>query len=235
MSRRSGVILAFAIVLPLIGSFARVARAESLFLSQPIAPFNIYVTGVDTKYTIFDTVNKIGKLAVSGTPQWLGSPSNAITAGAYTVNLFFDMATGTVRTTDPLNLLDLHGKLNGGADEDFFHSNQLKLFGSGTEDTFDVVFKNNTGTFKTGSDVMNRIMGVAIPNFSDPSFQFAVQPSSVNGQMLFDNTPLGAIEKGVANVWAPTPSGAMGLFVLLCGFGAHLTLRRWISQGWRRA
>jgi len=223
---RTGALIAFCIL-------CTQARAESLFLGPANTALDINVVKVDTKYTVASVVNKIGKFTATGTPTYLGAPANAITGGSYTVEVFFDLTTGNIRTGDANKLL-VTGTLNGMA-QTFFSSTQLKFFGSGTEDTFDAIFGHNTGTVNTNSDVMTRIMGVSIGNFSDPSFKYTLTASSAIGNMIFDNAPTAGIEKGTANVWAPMPSAASGGLVLLLGFGVYSTLRRSNSQGWRRA
>src|SRR5262249_27522189 len=132
------------------------------------------------------------------------------------------------------NLIDVTGTI-GGSMKTFFHSTSLKLFGSGTQDTFDLVFRNNSGAVQPGSDIMTCIMGVSIPNFGDPSFLFSLAPTSQNGDVIFDNTTAGGIEKGTANVWAPTPNAATGGIVLLAGLCAFRGLRGWIDRRRRRA
>jgi hypothetical protein len=215
---------------------ATAARADSLFLPAAIQQFNVYATNVDVNYKVFDIANNIGKFAADGVAKWFADPAQTITNGTYHVNIYFDLLTGNVRTNDPLNVIDVAGTFAGGP-KTFFHSSTLKLFGSGAEDTFDVVFKNNdpAAFVKPGSDIMTRIMGVSIPNFSSPTFLFAPPPATPNGFVIFDNTTAGGIEKGVANVWAPAPKSAQAGFVLLIGYGASLAFRKWVRQGWRRA
>src|SRR5688500_17947733 len=135
------------------------ARAESLFLAAPIMQYDINVIKVDTKYTVSNVASKIGKLSVTGTPTWLGSPSNVISNGSYTVTIFFDLVTGLPRLGDA-NKIEVTGKI-ANVQQTFFLSTMLKLFGSGSEDTIDVVFGNNQGNVQPGSDIMTRIMGVS--------------------------------------------------------------------------
>src|SRR5262245_17068188 len=87
------------------------ARAESLFLAAPIMQYDVNVIKVDTKYTVSNVASKIGKLSVTGTPTWLGSPSNVITNGTYSVTICFDLVTGAPRLGDA-NKLEVKGKLN---------------------------------------------------------------------------------------------------------------------------
>lgn len=204
---------------------APVARAESLFHGPAPTSLNIHVVTVDVKYTVHNKAAGIGKFSAVGKPDWFADPSNAITGGTYKVEVFFDLATGNVRAADPNNLLHVAGTANGSF-KTFFHSTSLKQFGSGTEDTFDLIFKNNSGSVMTGSDVSTRIMGVSIPTFSDPTFKYL--GSGNNGTVIWDNTPFTGtnIEKGSANVWAPTPDAATGGLVLFAGFGTLLAFRR---------
>jgi hypothetical protein len=231
MSRpRLGALCALLIVLL---TSTRSAVAESLFHGPAPTSLNIHVVTVDVKYTVFNKAAGIGKFSAIGTPQWFADPSNTITGGQYKVEAFFDLATGAVRLNDPNSLLHVDGTENGSF-KTFFHSTSLKAFGSGTEDTFDAIFKSNVGSVMTGSDVSTRIMGVSIPTFNDPSFQYL--GAGGNGTVIWDNTPFaGGIEKGTANVWAPTPDAAKGGLVLFAGLATFLAFRRFSGHGSKSA
>jgi len=225
------VVCVFVLVL----SSAQILRADTLFLSTPDLAHNIQATKLDVKYTVFDKANGIGKFSAAGTAYAYAGISNNISNGVYRVEAYFDLATGNVRYGDSRNLIDVTGTL-AGVGQTFFHSTILQQFGAGSEDTFDLLFKGNTGTILPQRTVATRVLGVSIGTDAvgvavhDPNFKYAslLTNSSVsNGYVIWDNTPLASgIEKGTANVWAPMPTAASGGVFLLAGLAIHGSCRR---------